>query len=227
MCLKIEYLKVYCVQKHFYLFNMGKTGQLHKKMLHAQNMAFEAEYEYIKHIRSTKIQEFQNETKDLIINKYNMYYCCYFGYQNSDIQIEPIFLRDDKSVSELYKRLALICHPDKCIHKWGEKIFKIINDAQSKNDIHTLENLWNYWEEHESFELYKPNNNKNKKDELEFWKREFWYLWFISNDQMFKKLFIDKETFIKIEELSIENEKLKKENAQLMAEKLSILSEAN
>lgn len=55
---------------------------------------------------------------------------------------------------DLYKKIALICHPDKCKDAWASEMFRTVHDAYTNGDIETLEKMNAHWEKYKTFDNY-------------------------------------------------------------------------
>lgn len=180
------------------------------------------EYAYMEYLRKIKIKAFDEETKGYVLDKDHMYYKFYFGSKkitNDEIEIK-VELQDEIYQSQLYRKLSLICHPDKCSEKWCHEIFQLVNEANTNNNVKILEELDSHYEKHKSFDKYN-SNNLSKIKQINQWKRELWYLWI--HDPYIKEIFIDTakcEERLKnsMENLSTKNNELRKKYNELKKE---------
>ena len=151
----------------------------------------DSEYEYFEYLRKIKLKSFDEETKEYVWDKQHTYY----KYMFPDGTIGVTENKNDYECSkksennQLYKKLSLICHPDKCPENWSLKMFVIVNDANINNDTKLLEEIQSYWEKYKSFDKY-DNKTSNKKKQIDKWKLEFWYLWSL-NDPILKEIFVN------------------------------------
>ncbi|AVL95106.1 hypothetical protein ma719 [Moumouvirus australiensis] len=169
-----------------------------------------AKYEYLKKFSEKSIPQFISETKNYVWDKDHPFYEC--------IKFSPI-QEPNKNVKKLYKKLSLLCHPDKCTESWSNLIFQIVNESYLKNDLDKLNELDKYYEEHKTFDDYLHGSNElNLSDQIKKIESEVWYIWTspeadISCRNFLKDIFIPAEEYEKrcTERLL----KLRKENNEL------------
>jgi hypothetical protein len=145
------------------------------------------------------------------------YYKYYFNVENNIKEYDH-----SDECKKIYKKLALICHPDKGTK--SEHIMKIINKAYEHNDIKILKKLDECWEKDNSFDNYKDDIDEHKEltkiDQINLWKRETWYLWY-SNDFILRQIFVPQNVLAEryatknIIDLFFENENLIRMNIML------------
>uniref|UniRef100_A0A6G6ACZ8 J domain-containing protein n=1 Tax=Borely moumouvirus TaxID=2712067 RepID=A0A6G6ACZ8_9VIRU len=169
-----------------------------------------AKYEYLKKFSEKSIPQFISETKNYVWDKDHSLYEC--------IKFSPI-QKPNKNVKKLYKKLSLLCHPDKCTKFWSSEIFQIVNESYLKNDLNKLNELDKYYREHKTFNNYLHGINRlNLSDQIKKIESEVWYIWTspeadINYRNILKDIFIPVEEYEKrcVERLL----KLRKENDEL------------
>jgi hypothetical protein len=67
----------------------------------------------------------------------------------------------DINTKALYKKLSLICHPDKCKEQWSQKMFVLISNAYNKNDKILLQKIDSYWEKNKTLDGFDINEENN------------------------------------------------------------------
>jgi hypothetical protein len=194
--------------------------------LELESQLINAQYQYLKYLRQKHIPKFMAETIDFVWDDTHWYYKYLFPTKKSDIESSNDKSFDNKSINpaqkKLYKKLCLICHPDKCDKSWASDMILIITTANQKNDLHTLQKIYDYYKINQSFDLfYESDFDFNKKQLIKQWQSEYWYLWL--TDPIIKEIFISQskyETNLKKqnEQLQKEHSELQKENEQLQKE---------
>nr|AEX62414.1 hypothetical protein mv_R209 [Moumouvirus Monve] len=177
-----------------------------------------AKYEYLKKFSEKAIPQFISETKDYVWDKDHHLYTC---INNTSIH------NPDRDTKNLYKKLAILCHPDKCKESWSSKIFQLINESYLKNDFNKLNELNIYYDENKTFNNYF-NDYNGELDLLKQIKKiesEVWYIWTspeadINYRNILKDILIPMKEYEKrcqerLTKLQEENIKLRKHNDEL------------
>jgi hypothetical protein len=179
------------------------------------NKKIDAEHDYINYLRENKLETFKSDTKDYVWDKYHWYYKYIFPEEDSDIF--NIYESDKKQTdvaSNYFKKLSVICHPDKCAENWAHQIFIKATNAYKNNDIKSLESMYLHWELYKSFNNYNSSIN-DKTEDIKKWKSELWYLWYYGED-IYKDVFIPPKIMSERQNKLIqENEKMKDKLEQL------------
>ena len=194
----------------------------YETMLH--DIKIISEYNYLAYLRQKKRPQFAEETKNYVWKKTDFYYKLFFP-DKKDLENSHVgdigSTNDVSDVSDdmknLYKKLVLICHPDKCQHDWAQKVFVMAGDAYKKNDSKTLEKLVSYWEEFKTFDNYL-DMSIDKETEIKRWKSELWYQWYYdeSMGKMLRRIFCDPKKILAGELKELED--LKKTKNELEKE---------
>lgn len=195
-----------------------------------QSKLIDAKYNYMKYLREKQMPKFNEQTRDYVWDENHWYYKYIFPTKqninsNEDDSINYMQNEnndnDDKTndvlQKKLYIKLSLLCHPDKCNEKWSNDIFRIINDANKKNNVTVLQNIMNYYKKNNSLEGY-CDEYIDKESIIIKWQNELWFRWF--NGSMIKDVLITQDEFIsrvkKLNEaLEIEKNNLQKYNDDL------------
>jgi len=168
-----------------------------------------AEYEYVKYLESKKKAQFHEETKDHVYNTEHWYYKMIISKQlanNNQTEIASVTKADvDNDCKALYKKLSIICHPDKCHEEWATKMSSIINKAYEENDKIKLDELNTYFETHSTFADYDVIDYVK---EINSMKSQYWYQWYYDN-HIIKDLYVSPSDLEKI--------KLEEQNMIFMA----------
>lgn len=155
-------------------------------------------------------------------SKYNLRYNGAYGETDDSINealkttIPELNLTEKEEIKSLYKKAALICHPDKVdkiLIKEAEDTFKQLNTAYKNNDIEEVKRIYNNLKSNNFFERGKEYNVKNllhleinkllqkiNKINIEINKIKI-----TSSYQVMQKVF-DWDLFYKLEEEKIRNE---------------------
>jgi hypothetical protein len=196
---------------------------LYKKMENSKKQMMNSEYKYLRYMRNKKINQLAKDTHNYKWDETHFMYKYIFCNRTNDNEVNDNEVNDnevndnevndnevndniikddinDSCISKLYKKLALICHPDKCLEKWGDMIFIMINNAYKNKNIQCLETLNSHWEKYMSFDNY---NNFDVKKELEKLKSEMWYKWYYEDNYICKEMLIPEDKY---------NEKLREFN---------------
>ncbi len=182
-----------------------------------------AEYEYYQYLREKELPIFKENTKNYMFNETHYMYKYYFPQKNintDNIEVaESTDNQKDSHQKELYHKLCLICHPDKCKESWAENIFKLVQESYESNKMIILEKIYDYYIDNGTLENFDSTVTEKEKF-INCCKHELWYLW-ITNDQMLKEILIPVEKYKEIlkeknKELRAENEKLKKIKKELL-----------
>ena len=103
-------------------------------------------------------------------SKYNLRYNGAYGETDDSINealkttIPELNLTEKEEIKSLYKKAALICHPDKVdkiLIKEAEDTFKQLNTAYKNNDIEEVKRIYNNLKSNNFFERGKEYNVKN------------------------------------------------------------------
>jgi hypothetical protein len=214
-----------------------ETELFNKKTKSYQNF-ISSEYNYLEYLRNKKIPQFQEETKNYVYDKEHPYYKYMFG-ENININInidsdtgeahyeELSESNKSQKITELFRKLSLICHPDKCQDEWGKNMFIFIKKAYDENKIDILEKIMFYFEENKTLDGYQNNSevtNENKiitkEEQINIWKSEAWYNWYYVKNSIIKMVLVSENTLImrnikRKQKLEEENLKLREENAKM------------
>ncbi len=174
---------------------------LHSKLV-------EAEYEYMNYLRDKKLPEFTKETQNYVWDKTHWYYKYIFPEKNDNCDLNDCCDSNDccgsnqnndaKLQKKLYKKLTLICHPDKCEKSWAIDVFKLINEANQCNDLDLLKKLNNHWDTYKNFENYQIIE---KEIFIKKCKLELWYLWSHPGYSCLKEMFFDIQQYNKLQKI--------------------------
>ncbi|AGF85003.1 superfamily protein [Moumouvirus goulette] len=176
-----------------------------------------AKYEYLKKFSEKAIPQFISETKDYVWDKDHHLY----NYINNI----PIH-KPDENIKNLYKKLAILFHPDKCNESWSCEIFQLVNESYLKNDFNKLNELDEFYNKHKTFDNYfSDDNSLDLLKQIKKMESEVWYIWTspdadVNYRNILKGIFVPvKEYEIRCQEryniLIEENIKLKKQNDEL------------
>lgn len=172
-------------------------------------------YEYLKYLEKIYIPKFNEEAKGLVLDTTHEYYKYLFGINEYNKNNENNENHENyEKCKQIYHKLALIAHPDKCKEEWSDKIFQIINDYFTKCDLINLEKLFDHWTKYQSFTNYETGKIPTRKERILLFERSLWYLWY-NNDYIIKKLFITPEELVikenklnnRIKQLECDNQK--------------------
>lgn len=155
-------------------------------------------------------------------SKYNLKYNGAYGETDDSINealkttITELNITEREEIKTLYKKAALICHPDKVdkiVIKEAEETFKQLNTAYKNNDIEEVKRIYNNLKSNNFFERGKEYNAKNllhleinkllqkiNKINIEINKIKI-----TSSYQVMQKVF-DWDLFYKLEEEKVKNE---------------------
>lgn len=132
-----------------------KTKELYSRLINA-------EYEYMSHVQSELTRKFLKETANFVWDDTHEFY---------ETVIFPNKSEDKESRSpkqkQLYTKLVLVCHPDKCGSPWAHEAFTLLNRANEQNDIGLMEELYNHYECNRSFDDFIINYLENIKKQEE------------------------------------------------------------
>jgi|SRR3989344_1407413 len=175
-----------------------------------------AEYNYLRKLKEENMKKFNEETKDLVINKYDVMYKYYFIDIDNIINIK----KDIKqNIKEMYHKLILKTHPDK--NNINKDIFVYIQQAYENRDENTIIKLSNQLEKYGKIDI----SIIKKEDEINKMKIELWYKWLY--DPIFKNLYVKKDEYEKVEKIlekiQEENNKLKEENNNIKKQLLNTI----
>ena len=137
-----------------------------------------AKHKYMSALRGIKIPEFLDETQDYVWDVDHPYYRLFF----TSIKSCPS-QQHSQEIKDLYKKLALLVHPDKCKADWAERIFNLITIAYNNGSIDQLQELDQYYNKEESFDGFSlPSSSSSscpdqEKEELKVWENQVWFLW--------------------------------------------------
>lgn len=174
------------------------------------NKKIDAEYEYMKYMKHKKEREFIEQTINYTWDKNHHFYKLFFTDSPSH---DDCTSSDTSNVNNdakiLYRKLSVICHPDKCQEIWGENMFRTINNAHADNDLARLQRIDAYWEANHTFAQFE-DVCFDKEKEITMWKKQKWYLFYYDQDFMgsvLRDLFCDNYTLKKREEKRNEEQK--------------------
>jgi len=196
------------------------------------NKKVKSEYNYLKYLEQKKQKMFLEETKGYAWDTRHAEYKYYFSnQQTSDEETcdETEDNHEEKVISEevkaLYKKLAAICHPDKCDQKWAHKMFLLVGNAYKNNEYNILDKIHKHWEIHKTFDNY--NDTTEWEKEIKAIKREVWYSWYYGDNAiraLLRDIFVDKDVLDKRTKELVR--KLEERNAKLDMEKIELTEES-
>ena len=126
------------------------------------NKIIDAIYEYLDYVRIPWCRKLLEETKDCYVNSDHAY-AKFLGpihgrfiknkKEPEELSKELEFDIGDKSeeTSIIFRKLALLFHPDKRKEPWAHKIFTRIGEYYNKNDLQGLKMLQQHWLDHGDF----------------------------------------------------------------------------
>jgi hypothetical protein len=153
----------------------------------------DAEYDYIKHLYPVWINKFREETKDLVVNDYDS---TYFNKRERN-----------SSMTEICESMMEIVFPLISKEEWASETYSLICEIYENNYEEDIKALSNYYEEKKTLEGFVDffNNKVSKKEQIDRWKRQLWYLW--NTHEGYRSLFITPTEYE--EEKALEEEKVK------------------
>lgn len=165
----------------------------HLKHLHQQYI--DAKHAYLSYLRHVSIPKISEETANYVWDTQHWGYRYMFPKLGDirdvqDKEKEP----PSQQCKELYRKLVLLVHPDKCQHPISADIFKEITEAYNCNDVSTLQHFDIFYQQHGSFETYTKDTNVkiSKEEEINIWEKQLWFQW-LQPDSLVKKVFISPE----------------------------------
>lgn len=155
----------------------------HLQHLHQQYI--DAKHAYLSYLRQVSLDKISQETVDYVWDTQHWGYRYFFPAQPKEKE-EP-----NPQCKELYRKLVLLVHPDKCHHPSSADIFNEITDAYNSNNTKKLQKIDDFYRQHGSLETYTQDNNVeiSKEDEIKIWESQLWFQWLQPNSFL-KKVFI-------------------------------------
>lgn len=179
------------------------------------NNAVDAEFKYFDYIKNKLIEEFILETRDYVMDETHWAYKYFIEDQNLN-NSDDISETEIEKIKIIYKRLSLICHPDKCDEEWSEDIFKMLQKAYDEKNIKLLIEMDEYWTNNLTFtDFSKLKQIKTNEELVSEWKNTNWFQWH-NPTSLIRQVLIPKEIFNK--KLQEEHDRLLKENQRLKKE---------
>ncbi|BCS83497.1 DnaJ super family protein [Cotonvirus japonicus] len=178
------------------------------------NEYINAKYNYINHLKNQLTHQFILETKDLVWDETHWAIGTFLKSKNpSDYKNSN---SDNTELKTLYKKLSMICHPDKCSESWATKIFVLVNELYTNSNIAKLKELLNIYENQGSFAAYIDSEDIliDKETQIKCWESQLWYVWLspvadTNLRNLLKDILITPEEYNK--RLKIQNDKLEQE----------------
>lgn len=227
------------MQKIVFLFlfekeEMTEEMELYKKMIDAQ-------YEYFSHIEKSWSEKFANETKDMMWDLTHWAYSIFFPSKSENEKKDENLITDE-TLGSIYRKLSLLCHPDKCTDERASKTFAIISELYENRDFDSLKkieaNIPLTGSDGFAGSARREVNTENVHNYVEnFHKTKFiercmcmiWYAWYADKEKgkLLREILVDKKVGLErlkdfekkeTERLKRENEILEKENAYMREE---------
>lgn len=180
----------------------------------------EAQYEYFRHIEPVWQSKFANETQHYVLDNTHWAYK-YFRPEKTTEMDPATDQMDTKSGSKrlrwLYRKLSVLCHPDKWKHEIAQRVFDILTQAYANADEASLEQFWKQVPKDVSDStLERWAANVILFDKHNFIQKSMastWYAWQTNPDALIRQVFIPVAEYEK--RLREENARLAEEIAQL------------
>lgn len=165
----------------------------------AQRAQLEAEHTYVGHLRSKGLPRFLSETEGFVFDQGHPRYV-YVAPATGGSGVGSQFCTeaDRRCCHQLFRRLSLACHPDKCSSFRAAQVFAAIHATYKADNLEALRRLaaqldagcpmeaWDLGvpasgsgEEHKTEAPHESgrDGSVDLAAELQRWKNEYWYLW--------------------------------------------------
>lgn len=195
---------------------MTEEMDLYKKMIDAQ-------YEYFSHIEKSWGEKFVNETKDMMWDLTHWAYSMFFPSKLENEKKDENLITDE-TLGSIYRKLSLLCHPDKCTDERASKTFAIISELYENRDFDSLKKI-----EMNTENVHNYVENFHKTKFIERCMCMTWYAWYADKEKgkLLREILVDKKLGLErlkdfekkeTERLKRANEILEKENAYMREE---------
>ena len=162
---------------------MAKYEDSHLNQLYNQHI--NAKYSYLQYLRETYLPKVAEETQGYVVDTQHWAYPYLFPSKSRS---------SNDQCKALYKKLALLIHPDKCKDSFAHEIFTLITEDYNCDDLDKLHDLDIFYQDHGSFEFYLKQRlpEKTKEEQIKQWECEVWFQW-QQQDSLIRKILISPE----------------------------------
>ena len=153
-----------------------------------------AEHDYLVCLRAIYAPRFACETDGYVFDEQHFTFGMLFGKDT------PV--KDARTSMDVYRKLIVVAHPDRCDAPWASSVAQTINDTEDRGDVALLREMDAFYEKHGTFEGYERRAEAQseciEEEALEVQNERMcaslWYVWFFDNacgaKSMLQKCFV-------------------------------------